>query len=477
MLLFTFRERNFLIKMETKITEDNFIEYMAADFPSFKVTKCNLTYPTSDFVTSFYSLIIEAMTSNNTTGQLWDLTEEQLARIEANQSEGSAFVNHIWSRNLHAVVQYIFSQVNPNVPEFSYSDILLPENTPRRTFVFMSFMLNCFYYFISFSEGLHDDMIACEEKGKEIQNKRDLKAKLLNEVAEFENQKKDRVEWLKNIKASILKYTTSNNEKENILKELHTKESSIMADLKKLEEKEASYQEELIRLENSISHFQTLIVTNPDEAAEIHASSETKKIECKEKMENLEKQVKVSSDRLTRFNKVIELQQILNNVIMKHDDSSDDLHKDFKELENNINNLNGKLINLKTAESKYSAQLLEKESLIPKLKNACSQLELEESAMLRSIEERSRKHKEYIEKQEKLYTQMSIKMRKEGEEIGDINSRIEELSLKCADLEQQIRTIDNETKEKYWKCNNEVKAALDFVQNALASNWSGMGPE
>ncbi|KAK6640976.1 hypothetical protein RUM44_012675 [Polyplax serrata] len=450
-----------------EITEERFIECMAIDFPNFKITKSNLTHPTSHFVTSFYSLILHNAIELKDPDEIWNLTEDQRSYISSYHPEAVSFSQHVWIHNLHTTIKYVFNHLSENGSEFVFSDILFPENTPRRSFVFMALMLNFYWYSIDFTHDLEGDITASLEK---IQNFRDLKEekeKYISQLRELEFQRCQYAELYKEKKKLAKKNAEVNEEKEMIMKELLTDEEVIQKNVEKVEIEQEKLQTELIKHQNEINYYESLIVSNEHQVRDIYERHIIQKDECVKKMKLLEEKVKATSNTVTKSSKVLELQQKLNQLLKADSDSKtfrgfQDLHRHFLNQTEERNKVSNEKVLL-------DKKLQEAQEALIKLKNDNAKLNMEEQEILTGSKDAVSERKKRLEKLEKTHSQLLIKLSKDSENIEQIIASTTDLQPKSTKVEIQINSIDTMHKEKYSKYINEMKNIFELLDESFGS--------
>lgn len=447
-----------------EITDDNFIDLLSGDFPNFKVNKSNLSYPTSDFVISYYTMMLEAVINMNDTPQVWAITEEQNAFISSYQPEGASFFQHLAYYNLYVTVKHIFSEINPSL-KFLYCDLIMPENTPRRTLVFMHLMLNYYFFLMQLGDDLNDGMTACEQKSEERKALTEERDRLIQQLAQNEDEKVQCIENLREIRLSIDKFNILNEEKQNIVKDLHTLNESVAADLMKIEENEQNLQDMLTKMENEKKYYESLIVSDQNQVIDIHSKFVSKKDECVKKLKSLNEKADETKKKSSQLNKVMELQQKINNILRDEKFLADaqTKHMDFKYLHDSIKNLKEAISGIKDDDLVLRNKINESEEVVLKLKNEYVEYESQQASITCKGKERTGTYNEYIETQKKSSSQVNSKIVKESPEMENIRFLLGDLEKECNKIVEKIKELDKDTATKYAELEKEMNDALSTV--------------
>lgn len=451
---------------DREITEDRFIECMAIDFPNFKITKSSLTHPTSQFVISFYSLILRNIMDLTDPDEVWNVTENQRGYINLYHPEAVSFGQHVWVHNLHATIKYVFNHLSENGSEFVYSDILFPENTPRRSFVFMALMLNFYWYSNDFASDLDTHMTACLEAVEVKEKLKQEREKLLNQLKELELQKCQYAESYKDNKKLAMKSAEENQEKELLMKELLAEEEVIKKEVEKIEEEEQNLQATLTELQNDKQYFESLIVSNENQVKDVYEKHLVIKNECVEKMKILEKQVLMASSRLAQSKKVLELQKKLNLSLKEEQflPDSQGKHKSFQDLYYSIGNLIENKNKLLEAKVSQDQKIIEAEEAIAKLKREYLKLEAEQQDIVAKGKEKIDACKNIVNDLKKSHSQLLVTMRRDSEQTEEIAASTSDLCAECNKLEIKMDSIDSKNRNTYKNYAKEMKLIFESLE-------------
>ena len=452
-----------------EITEDRFIECMAIDFPNFKITKSNLAHPTSQFVISFYSLMLRNILELNDPEEIWNITEDQRAYINSYHAEAVSFGQHVWAHNLHSAIKYIFNHLGENGSEFVYSDILFPENTPRRSFVFMALMLNFYWYTNDFADELNNDINSCIKKSELKTSLVLQKEKLMTQLKELEFQKCHYAESYADKKKLVRTKVEANEALEVTMKDLQSKEELVKKELEKIEEEEQKLQASLTSVQNEKKYFESLIVSDERQVQDIYEKYSIKKDECVKRMKNLEEQVKMASHKLTQSNKILELQQKLNSILReeKCSDPHNNKIKGFQSLNDSITQLMEKKKKLEDEELEYDQKLAEAQEMLSKLKEENLQLKTHRDNITAKEEEKIVAITKSIDEFKTNHSEMIVKIKKDSGEKDEIIAANLDLSSKCNKIKNDINAMDSKNKTTYKNYRKEMKAIFNYLETVI----------
>lgn len=449
-----------------EISEDNFLECMAAEFPNFKITKGNLTHLTSQFVLSYYSLILKHTIDVTETEELWNITKNQYSYINSYQPEAVIFSHHVWAHNLYSAVKYVFDQISDNGSGFAFSDILFPEYSPRRSLVFMSLMLNFYFFSTDFADDLNNDITACIQANQAIEKLKKEKEEIVKQLEELECQKSIYAESYKDKKKTVAKNTEANEQKEKIMKDLLTEEEVIQREVDKREEEEQKCQERLTKYKNEKKYLESLIVSNENQVKDCHEKLVVYKDKCVKKMKILEEQAKAGSNKVMECSKVLEFQQKLNSFLKEDKTLIDENYKNksFQNLHKENNALLEKKRKVVEEKLILCQKILEAKEQMSKLKNDEAALEKEKQEIITRGKGKVSIQSNAVEEHKKNHSAKVMYMKQGFEDMDKFTSASLEKITKCGKLEKEIKSLESKNENMYKNYCKEMKETLNSIK-------------
>lgn len=446
------------------ISEDEFIECMGRDFPHLKVTKNDLARPTKQFIVQYYASMLEQITRMS-VNKLCSITEEQ-HEILASSVDGS-LTEHASTHNLYMAVKYVFDKIELFTESFHYSDILFPSLAPKRSFVFMTKLYD-FYTTCAEFDYYYEEADKLDSKRYELAKLKEENMKLKDDIQLNEQKKIVVAERKKDIIGQLNDLSSRKDVDLLAVKKLQAEEKSQKEKYNILDEQERKMKDLLVKADNEKKHFESLIVSDDCQILE-HQAKLTKKMEaCKLRLEQLEKQVHDGSSKVSHFDKILNLNDSLNQVL-RGEITIENKSLDLKGIHNSASVLKKECQMLDEEEAELQGLLQEKDEALPCSQNELARLDAEKDSIACTWQEKKGRYQSWLNDLQRSVSELTHRDQIVEAGLKDATSNLEQLSEKIAKKQEEILNMDKANLEQFARFETELIQVLRrFAYEAIS---------